>query len=235
MNAVYLMNQIHYEHIKLLLVTSRGSWQVKWLRSCTVVCALAMVASLEIKALNKAAKKQGLCSSKRVLGYCTNADLLGQWRKSYRDIMTSPQNPVVSNTLDSSPASGTCRPPLLVLAYMISFSHVVGLQWMHELHQQTCCVKYTSLIPHQPVHGACRPPPLVLAYMTSFSHVVGLPWMHELHQQTCCVKYTSLTPQQPVVPAGLPCWCLLTWQASVMWWVYNECMSTMSAWTSSTI
>ena len=50
--------------------------------------------------------------------------------------------------------------------------------------------------------------------------------MHELHQQTCCVKYTSLIPHQPVVPAGLPRWCLLTWQASVTWWVYNECMST---------
>ena len=38
-------------------------------------------------------------------------------------IMTSPQKPVVSNTLDP-----TCRPPPLVLAYMTSFSHVVGLQ-----------------------------------------------------------------------------------------------------------
>ena len=34
-----------------------------------------------------------------------------------------------------------------------------------------------------------------------------------------------LTPHQPVIPAGLPRWCLLTWQASVMWWVYNECMN----------
>jgi len=40
--------------------------------------------------------------------------------------MTSQQKPVVSNTLDPPPASGTCRPPLLVLAYMTSFSHVVG-------------------------------------------------------------------------------------------------------------
>ena len=30
--------------------------------------------------------------------------------------MTSPQKPVVSNTLDPPPASGTCRPPPLVLA-----------------------------------------------------------------------------------------------------------------------
>ena len=43
-------------------------------------------------------------------------------------IMTSPQKPVVLNTLDPPPASGTCRPPLLVLAYMTSFSHMVGLQ-----------------------------------------------------------------------------------------------------------
>jgi len=27
--------------------------------------------------------------------------------------------------------------------YMTSFSHVVGPQRMHELRQQTCCVKYT--------------------------------------------------------------------------------------------
>jgi len=39
----------------------------------------------------------------------------------------------------------------------------------------------------------------------------------------------TLDPHQPAVPAGLPRWCLLTWQASVMWWVYNECMSTMNA------
>ena len=34
----------------------------------------------------------------------------------------------VSNTLDPPPASGTCRPPPLLLAYMTSFSHVVGLK-----------------------------------------------------------------------------------------------------------
>jgi len=42
--------------------------------------------------------------------------------------MTSPQNLVVSNTFDPPQASGTCRPPPLVLAYMTIFSHVVGLQ-----------------------------------------------------------------------------------------------------------
>jgi len=57
--------------------------------------------------------------------------------------MTSPQKPVVSNTLDPPSATNTCRPPPLVLAYMTSFSHVVGLQWMYELCQQTSCVKYT--------------------------------------------------------------------------------------------
>ena len=30
-------------------------------------------------------------------------------------------------------ASSTCRPPPLVLAYVTRFSHVVGLQRMHEL------------------------------------------------------------------------------------------------------
>jgi len=32
--------------------------------------------------------------------------------------MTSPQKPVVLNTLDPPPASGTFRPPPLVLAYV---------------------------------------------------------------------------------------------------------------------
>ena len=53
MNAVYLTNQIHYEHIKLLLVTSKGiatSEMTNCNVFCTVTCALAMVASLEIKA-----------------------------------------------------------------------------------------------------------------------------------------------------------------------------------------
>ena len=46
----------------------------------------------------------------------------------YNECMNSVNKPVVSNTLDPLPASGTCRPPLLVLDYMTSFSHVVGLQ-----------------------------------------------------------------------------------------------------------
>ena len=98
-----------------------------------------MVASLENKALNKATRKQGLGSSKRVLYQCRLA-------RSVEEVLSwhhHKYHAVVSNTLDPLPASGTCRPPLLVLAYMTSFSHVVGLQWMHELHQQTCCVKYT--------------------------------------------------------------------------------------------
>jgi len=73
MNAVYLMNQIHYEHIKLLPVTSKGivtSQVTNCNVFCTVVYALAMVASLEIKAPQKATRKQGLCSSKRVLSRC---------------------------------------------------------------------------------------------------------------------------------------------------------------------
>ena len=86
MNAVYLMNQIHYEHIKLLLVTSRGivTSQVTVFLHC-YMCTIT-VSSLEIKALNKATRKQGLYALQR--GYCTNADSLGQWRKSYHDITT---------------------------------------------------------------------------------------------------------------------------------------------------
>jgi len=97
------------------------------------------VASLEIDAPKKATRdrdKQVIQSRVYALqrGYSPDADSLGQWRKSYHDIVTT--KPVVLNTLDLPPASGTCRPPLLVLAYMTSFNHVVGLQQMHELHQQ---------------------------------------------------------------------------------------------------
>jgi len=134
------MNQIHYEHIKLLLVTSKGIMTSQVTNCnvlCTVVCALAMVASLEIKAPKKATRKQGLCSSKRVPSRCRLARSVEEF-----------------------------------------------LSWHH-------------------------------------------------HKNLLC--QTHLIPQQRVVPAGLPRWCLLTWQASVMWWVYNECMCTMNAWTSSTI
>ena len=93
----------------------KGSWRVKWPCSCTVVCALAMVASLEIKALNKATRKQGLCSTKRVLYQCRLA-------RSVEEV----------------------------------------LSWHH--HKTQLC---------------------------------------QIH----------LIPHQPVVPAGLPCWCLLTWQS----------------------
>ena len=79
------MNQIHYEHLKLLLVTSKGivmSQMTNCNVFCTVVCALAMVASLEIKTPKKATRKQGLW------GYHPDADSLGQWRNSYHDITT---------------------------------------------------------------------------------------------------------------------------------------------------
>ena len=96
-----------------------------------------MVAPLEIKALNKATRKPGLCSTKRVLYQCRLA--IGQWRKSYHEL-TSPQKPVVSR-LDPPPASGTCRPPPLVLAYMTSFSPVVGLQRMHVYNE---CMNFVN-------------------------------------------------------------------------------------------
>ena len=109
-------------------IHAKGSWRVRWPTcSCTAICALAMVASSEIKALNKASRKQGLCSSKRVLYQCRLA-------RSVEEV----------------------------------------LSWHH--HKTQLC---------------------------------------QIH----------LIPHQPVVPAGLPRWCLLTWQASVMWWVYNECMN----------
>ena len=108
----------------------KGSWQVKWPCSSTVICALAMVSALEIKALNKATRKQGLRSSKRVLYQCR-------------------------------------------------------LAWSVE---------------------------------------EVLSWHH--HKNQFCQMH--LIPHQPVVPAGLPRWCLLTCQASVTWWVYNECMNSIN-------
>ena len=51
-----------------------------------------------------------------------------------------------------------------------------------------------------------------------------LSWHH--HKNQLCQIH--LIPHQPVVPAGLPRWCLLTWQASVTWWVYNECMNSIN-------
>jgi len=48
------MDQIRYEHIKLLLVTSKVIVTSQVINMfCTVVCALAMAASLEIKAPKK--------------------------------------------------------------------------------------------------------------------------------------------------------------------------------------
>jgi len=110
-------------------------------------------------------------------GHCTNADLLGQWRKSYHDITT-----------------------------------------------KTSCIKYTWSPTSQWYQQAS---PAGACLHDKLRHVVGLQWMHELHQQTCCVKYTSLIPHQPVVPAGLPCWCLLTWQASRGGSTMNACVQWM--------
>jgi len=72
MNAVYLMNQIHSEHIKLLLVTSKEivtSQVTNCNMFCTVVCALAMVASLEIKAPKKLPGSR-VYASKRAPSQC---------------------------------------------------------------------------------------------------------------------------------------------------------------------
>jgi len=112
-----------------------SSWRVTNCNMfCTVVCALAMVASLEIKAPKKATRKQGPCSSKRVPSQCRLARSVEEY-----------------------------------------------LSWHH--HKNLLYMCQTHLIPHQ-----------------------------------------------PVVPAGLPCWCLLTWQASVMWWVYMHAMNACVPW-----
>jgi len=116
MNAVYLMNQIHYEHKKLLLVTSKRivtSQVTNCNVFCTVVCAIPM-ASLEIKALKKATRdvdKQMIQSRVYGLqrGYCPDADSLGQWRKSYHDIVTK-KNPVVIHLIPHQPVVLTGLP-----------------------------------------------------------------------------------------------------------------------------
>jgi len=62
MNAVYFMNPIHYEHLKLLLVTSKGivtSQVTNCNVFCTVVCALVMVASSEVKTPKKSYQEAG--------------------------------------------------------------------------------------------------------------------------------------------------------------------------------
>ena len=62
----------------------------------------------------------------------------------------------MSNTLDPPSASGTCRPPPLVLAYMTSFS-CVWCVWM-------CCVQVINVLGHrtlfqlQSVKSTYRPP-----------------------------------------------------------------------------
>ena len=70
--------------------------------------------------------------------------------------------------------------------YMTSFSHVVGPQWMHELHQQTCCVKYTWSPTSQwylqaSPAGACLHDKLQSCGGSTMN--ACLQWMHELRQQ----------------------------------------------------
>jgi len=48
------------------------------------------------------------------------------------------------------------------------------------------------------------------------------------HPKKNPVVLNTLDPHQPVETAGLPCWCLLTRQALVMWWVYNKCMNSVN-------
>ena len=81
MNAVYLMDQICYEHIKLLLVTSKGIMTSQVTNMfCTVVCALATAARLEIKAPKKATRDVDQQMKVHALQreYCPDTDLLGQ-------------------------------------------------------------------------------------------------------------------------------------------------------------
>ena len=118
----------------------KGLWRVKWPCSCTVVCALAMVASLEIKTLNKATRKQGLCSSKRVLYQCRltrSVEEVLTWhhhKNQLCQIHLIPHQPVVPAGLPR-----WC-------AYMTSFRHVVGLQWMHVYNE---CMNFVNNIAHR--------------------------------------------------------------------------------------
>ena len=101
--------------------------------SWTVVCALAMVAFLENKAPKKATRKQGLCSSKRVLSWCKLA-------RSVEEILSWHH---YKNLL--------CQIHLIphrwwLLTYMTSFSHVVGLQRMHVYNE---CTNFINNIVHR--------------------------------------------------------------------------------------
>ena len=81
MNAVYLMDHICCEHIKLLLVTSKGIMTSQVTNMfCTVVCALATAARLEIKAPKKATRDVDQQMKVHALQreYCPDTDLLGQ-------------------------------------------------------------------------------------------------------------------------------------------------------------
>jgi len=77
---------------KLLLVTSKGivtSQVTNCNVFCTVVCALAMVASLEIKAPKKLPGSRVYIAMLFKEGsHCPDVDSLGQWRNSYYDIAT---------------------------------------------------------------------------------------------------------------------------------------------------
>ena len=112
---------IHYEYINCFWSHPKGLWQVKWPTcSCTVLCALAMVVSLEIKALNKATRKQGLCSSKRVLYQCRLA-------RSVEVLSWHHHKNQLSNTLDPPPASGTCTHlpnPCDMITWVMYSSHI---------------------------------------------------------------------------------------------------------------
>ena len=108
------MNQIHYEHIKLLLVTPKGivTSQVTTC-SCTVVCALAMHGGiLKNSITQKSYQEAG--SVLFIEGTVPMViDSLGQWRKSYHDITTKTScvkytwSPTSQWYLQASPA-GAC-------------------------------------------------------------------------------------------------------------------------------
>ena len=127
----FTWHKIHYEHIKLLLVTSK--W-VKWPTcSYTDVYALATVASLEIKAHKKASRdvdkqidtKQVLCSSKKVLSCCWLA-------RSVEEVLSWHHHHKIKYTWSSTSQWYLQASPIGGCLHDEVQSYVVGLQRIHE-------------------------------------------------------------------------------------------------------
>ena len=111
-----------------------GLWRVKWTTcSCTVVYALATVASLEIKAHKKASRdvdkqidtKQVLCSSKKVLSCCWLA-------RSVEEVLSWHHHHKIKYTWSSTSQWYLQASPIGGCLHDEVQSYVVGLQRIHE-------------------------------------------------------------------------------------------------------